>query len=1038
MNNQIFLRSFTPGLAILGSLVLIVAPDISTTSFPRTIEPRLAADPEWAPCRRSPVEARLVPMAQCGPRDVETLRRMRVPSSRGQRSNSTTISTRPRAALAVAYGHPARLEKAIESLSSEIAAHPRDAGLLNDLAVAYYLRAQALDRPYDLVRALSFTLEAGLLDPQSRIVAFNRALFATRLHLDADARRAWRHYLSIDSGSSWAQEARAELAALEMLPIPVRWSQRLDELPGAARRESDLDLEALVAISPQRSREWVLEELLPSWAASVGQGFGASEEWKVRVARSIGRSLAGRGEHSVAAAIVAIDAARANRDDARLRLIAEGLALYGTGRRLDRDYAAEEAAPILERSIAALRAARSPSAAWAEASLASTEITRSIFDSASARLTRLQIEARGGHWPALVGTTEWGLGQILVRGGDFAEGLPHFLRAAEHFREIGELENWGGAEDMAAEAYKLLGNRDRQWALEFRALSKLRFFPASRRLHNLFWDVGETATLDGQPALAQLFHDEGVAVARRSGNTEMIVVALARRARSLERLGRTREARAGLDEAARWLPAIHGTGLSERMRRQVQLTEAVILRGERPREAVELFAEVADGYAREEKPIQQMEALLDRARTQRLLQDAVGAEKTVDQAIEILERERDRIPEVALASSHADLMAHLYDLKVSLLVERDASEEALAIADQARSIRRPENDAAGKTWRELPADVTLLAHSIVDADLLIWMAQDGRLELTRRPLGDLEEKVSLFLGRLERGLDADDLSRVLFERLLPPNLRPTPSGPSRLLIVGDKFLHRLPFAALQDPVGKRYLVEDFLIASAPSLEAYLQIAGRSRGRTESMGSTLLAGSADWDRALYPNLATLRYEKAELEAVAGVSKRYRMLVGGDATPSRLMALLAEFDTFHFAGHAIKNAHRPFQSHLVLTADRESTGLLTAREIGTLQLENLRLVVLSACDTLTPHPTRTGSFAGLGQAFLAAGAQSVVGSLWKVDDEATMRFMERFYQLYGHHSEVAASLRAAQLIYLSSNDSTMSRPSTWAAFQASGLF
>src|SRR6185436_6227741 len=101
--------------------------------------------------------------------------------------------------------------------------------------------------------------------------------------------------------------------------------------------------------------------------------------------------------------------------------------------------------------------------------------------------------------------------------------------------------------------------------------------------------------------------------------------------------------------------------------------------------------------------------------------------------------------------------------------------------------------------------------------------------------------------------------------------------------------------------------------------------------------------------------------------------------------------------HFAGHAVFNSERPERSYLALAPSGfDDRGVLEARDIGKLRLSGVRVVVLSACSTLNPRPTRTGAIAGLAYSFLRAGAPATISTLWDVSDEATTDLLVSFHR------------------------------------------
>ena len=109
-------------------------------------------------------------------------------------------------------------DRAVQTLEQATRERTTDARLLSDLAAAHLVRAERTNNREDNSRALAAANRALEIDRQLPEALFNRALALERLQMNADARKAWEAFLTIDDRSGWADEARARLRILSNQP----------------------------------------------------------------------------------------------------------------------------------------------------------------------------------------------------------------------------------------------------------------------------------------------------------------------------------------------------------------------------------------------------------------------------------------------------------------------------------------------------------------------------------------------------------------------------------------------------------------------------------------------------------------------------------------------------------------------------------------------------------------------------------------------------------------------------------------------------
>ncbi|MBV9230827.1 MAG: CHAT domain-containing protein, partial [Chloroflexi bacterium] len=152
---------------------------------------------------------------------------------------------------------------------------------------------------------------------------------------------------------------------------------------------------------------------------------------------------------------------------------------------------------------------------------------------------------------------------------------------------------------------------------------------------------------------------------------------------------------------------------------------------------------------------------------------------------------------------------------------------------------------------------------------------------------------------------------------------------------------------------------------------------------------------------------------------------------EATIARLIEQSPGSPVIHLATHGQSRLDAPNFSSILL-----ADGQLNALDAFRLNLKGCELVTLSGCETGLALSGGGDEQLGLGRAFLAAGAASLVISLWPVEDNATNELMLCFYQhLLTGDSKVQA-LRAAQCDFINRHGSMYAHPYFWSAFRLVG--
>jgi CHAT domain-containing protein len=259
-----------------------------------------------------------------------------------------------------------------------------------------------------------------------------------------------------------------------------------------------------------------------------------------------------------------------------------------------------------------------------------------------------------------------------------------------------------------------------------------------------------------------------------------------------------------------------------------------------------------------------------------------------------------------------------------------------------------------------------------------------------------------------------------------------------VIFIPHGILFMVPFPTLFDQ--QKYLIDRHTIAVAPSIRFVETTYQLAAGRKTYPPGILIVGDplmpvwrADDDRPA-ERLPQLEFARKEAEEVARKLGATAVL-GAQASKQKIVASLPQQQIIHLSTHGLLDAHRSpadMPGAIALAPEDEDDGFLTAAHIAALALQ-AKIVVMSACNTGQGRLSADGIL-GLVRAFLTAGAECVVASLWAVSDLSTQELMVEFYEHLLRGLPVGSALRQAMLTLKA--DERHAYPLYWAAFTVTG--
>jgi CHAT domain-containing protein/tetratricopeptide (TPR) repeat protein len=709
------------------------------------------------------------------------------------------------------------------------------------------------------------------------------------------------------------------------------------------------------------------------------------------------------------------------------------------------DYGAS--AESTEVARAGFARAETPFWAWAALQKSIILFQRRQRDEADAELAPVEALARRRGYRTLLGRTLRQRGLTQSKLWHIDQALRLFQEAAECFEGAGQQESAAVVYSQIADMLRTLGEHHTSWEYIGKTLDGLSRMRLPLQRYLALFNASLFAANQDLFDAALLFQHAAVGEAMLRGGGP-VIEALIQRATIFARRGNDDEAIRDLREAEAQLQALPDGPLKHYHRAQIDVLVAELSQTGRIapdivglRQAIEFFSSVEPGML----PRLQ----LGLARAQLRLGSADLAERAFEQGIERLEGQQSRLDDEAFRISYFDDSWGLFPEMIQFQVDvRHDVNHAFEYAERSRarlllaaaSAAPPRATTLLAVQGALPDSVVLLYYVTLSDRLLTWSVTSHGHQLfeTRVPRDQLKRLAARFRASVTEPREtASSAGDQLYDLLIRPALSTLTAG-ATVVLVTDGDLQQVPFAALKDAAGARYLIEDHPLLQSPSAGFF--VAGLAHGHAlarQPLESALLVGNPTPD-AEPAALKPLPGAESEVRATAALYPRHLVLTGRSATKDRFVDAAPGFDVVHFGGHALVNAEYPLMSRLLFAAEGEPAHQqsLFAYEISRLRLPQTRLVILAACSTAAGTVSRGEGVVSVARPFLAAGVPLVIASQWDVDDLATEQLFLAFHRALAESHDAISALRTAQLSLLHSSNHSFAEPRNWSAFVALG--
>jgi CHAT domain-containing protein/tetratricopeptide (TPR) repeat protein len=929
-----------------------------------------------------------------------------------------------------------KYDAAVESLRRAVELKPHAPDLLLDLGAAYFQRAQLEDRHEDFVAAFEYLSQVLVQQPDNATALFNRAIVAEHQSLYRQALEDWEHYLKVDPQSQWSEEARSHA---EVVRAKLKEHQN-----GAKPLLPPTQIGDPTREDVERRVERYLDAAIQSWLPQAYPEHGKPGDPQAQQALFFLAELLAQNHQDNWLSDLLKGSSSPAFPSAVAALAQASQSNYSSDFTVSHARAVEAARLFRASNNRAgfLRAQFEQT--YAEQLTRNTTSCRGLASSALAAADRehypwLQVQLRLEKAVCtLLGKDDWGANEHLSREAAEraqASGYERLYVRALFFVADGQLNNGDLSDGMRS---SFLGLK-RYWDGDMPAYLAYNFYAGTVDMVSEFSST--------RPHFVMASWLEAAAIVDSTDDLFLRAWAHSGTTRAAAALQQPQVAQQQAAEAARLLALAPQTDAN----RDFVLWNEIHT------------ARVETRLGQFESGISRLTAIQSRIASQsdKFLEEGFYAtlgelelrshnpalaEEAFRPAIESAERRLRSLISEAERISWSVEAAPLYLGMAEAELVQGHNERSLEYFEwylTAASRRRREgagpNPPATPDEGTLTARIPLLTHQTVLAyaalpdGLAIWCYDNRgvRAQLVPGANPNLQDLATRFYELAadpkSSGIALRRHAQNLYNALVAP-LEPQLESDRTLIIEADGWLDRIPFEALVDRRG-HYLIERAPIVHSHGQNSDSELESDRTVSAEAHALIVGSTAASEDAGLIP----LPDVSAEADSVARNFHSSLVLRASEATLAAVERDLPAATVFHFTGHSLANRNGAALLLASPGSNQAPPALLTADALRRLDLHNLRLAVLSTCNTESGRDGSRG-FNSIAAALQRAGVPHIVGSRWAVDAVETRKFVDSFYRNALSGQSVPGAVRQTAQAMIA--DPRTSHPYYWSAFSAYG--